>query len=61
VIRQIGDTLVWLGVILAVAAVIYFTPRFASYVKSKGPDRARGSSAWQEMVYRQDLATDDNP
>jgi hypothetical protein len=30
--RQVGDTLVWLGMIVVVAAVIYFTPRLASYV-----------------------------
>jgi hypothetical protein len=30
--RQVGDMLVWLAVILVVAAVVYYTPRVASYV-----------------------------
>ena len=30
--RQVGDTLVWLAMIGVVAAVVYFTPRLASYV-----------------------------
>ena len=29
--RQVGDTLVWLGLIVVLAAVVYFTPRFANY------------------------------
>ena len=32
--RQVGDTLVWLAMIGLVAAVVYFTPRLASYVGS---------------------------
>jgi hypothetical protein len=32
--RQIGDMLVWFGVILVLAAVVYFTPRFADYVNA---------------------------
>ena len=30
--RQLGDMLVWLGLIVVVAAVVYFTPRIANYV-----------------------------
>ena len=33
--RQVGDTLVWLAMIGVVAAVVYFTPRLASYVGSR--------------------------
>ncbi len=33
--RQVGDTLVWLGLIVVVAAVVYFTPRVASYVSTR--------------------------
>ena len=29
--RQVGDTLVWLGLIVVLAAVVYFTPQFANY------------------------------
>jgi hypothetical protein len=32
--RQVVDTLVWLAMIMVVAAVVYFTPRLASYVTS---------------------------
>jgi hypothetical protein len=30
--RQVGDTLIWLAMISVVVAVVYFTPRLASYV-----------------------------
>jgi hypothetical protein len=33
--RQVGDMLVWLAMILVVAAVVYFTPQVADYVSSK--------------------------
>ena len=39
--RQLTDTLVWLGVLLVLAAVVYFTPRFADLV-----------SAVQDQQYR---------
>ena len=48
--RQVGDTLVWLGLIMVVAAVVYFTPRFASYLSVRDKDAlydARG-----RVVYR---------
>jgi hypothetical protein len=34
--RQVGDTLVWLAMIAVVAAVIYFKPRVAHYVRARG-------------------------
>jgi hypothetical protein len=30
--RQFGDTLAWFGMIMVVAAVLYFTPRLKHYV-----------------------------
>jgi len=39
--RHIGDTLVWLGLVLVAAAVIYFTPRVSDYVASLGIDRGQ--------------------
>ena len=30
--RQVVDTLVWLAMIMVIAAVVYFTPRLANYV-----------------------------
>jgi len=47
--RQVGDTLVWLALIAVVAAVLYLTPRVASYVSSPGKDafhHRRGGVAW---------------
>ena len=39
--RQVVDTLVWLAMIMVVAAVVYFTPRLANYVTSKAGDHGR--------------------
>jgi hypothetical protein len=47
--RQVGDTLVWLALIAVVAAVLYFTPLVASYVSSreKGANvHGRSGVAW---------------
>jgi len=41
--RQVGDMLVWLAVILVVAAVVYYTPRVASYVTAQ----EAGKVAWR--------------
>jgi hypothetical protein len=41
--RQVGDTMVWLGMILLVAAVIYFTPRLASYVAAASTPSLHGA------------------
>lgn len=48
--RQFGDTLVWLGLILVVVAVVYFTPRLASYVSRI--ERQAGSErvVWRSPV-----------
>jgi hypothetical protein len=56
--RHFSDTLVWLGVILVVAAVIYFTPQFASYVSalSARPDRSGG--AWRVTAFEVDHSRD---
>jgi hypothetical protein len=47
--RQVGDMLVWLGVIVVLVAVIYLTPRFADYVidGDGAPQFAKGNSASQ--------------
>ena len=44
--RQLGDTLVWLAVILMVAAVIYFTPRFADYVSAASLKAGSEKVSW---------------
>jgi hypothetical protein len=51
--RQVGDLLVWLGVILMVAAVIYFTPRFADYVAGSESERGRANLAWRIAAHQQ--------
>jgi hypothetical protein len=48
--RQVGDTLVWLSLIAAVAAVLYFTPRFASFFTGRDRDTlkaGRAGVAWR--------------
>jgi hypothetical protein len=47
--RQVGDTLVWLAMIGVVAAVVYFTPRLASYV-GNATDHGRGVSTSSDIV-----------
>jgi len=49
--RQIGDMLVWLGLILMIAAVVYFTPRFANYA-SELSDHGRESRTPRAMAYQ---------
>ncbi len=53
--RQVGDTLVWFGLMLVVAAVIYFTPRLANYVTAATTERGRTPESVHSMV----LAPDD--
>ena len=50
--RQVGDTLVWLGLILVVAAVVYLTPRLMSYVarQEKQADEGSGRVVWRSPV-----------
>jgi hypothetical protein len=43
--RQVVDNIVWLGMILVVAAVIYFTPRLASYVTASTETADAGGHA----------------
>jgi len=48
--RQVGDTLVWLALVAVVAAVVYFTPQFASYFSSRESDPhndRRAGVAWR--------------
>lgn len=48
--RQVGDTLVWLGLIAVVVAVVYFTPRLSIYFSSRDRDSVdaeRSGMAWR--------------
>jgi hypothetical protein len=47
--RQVGDTLVWLGLILMIAAVVYFTPRLANLLAAVQSPQDRGSVAWHAV------------
>ena len=38
--RQVQDTMVWLGMILVVAAVVYTMPRLSKFVASARSDQA---------------------
>jgi hypothetical protein len=48
--RQVGDTLVWLAMIGVVAAVVYFTPRLASYMGSVN-DRNHNVAATNDGLF----------
>jgi hypothetical protein len=51
--RQVVDTIVWLGMIVVVAAVIYFTPRLANYVAAStetATASADGRPAYQGLA-----------
>jgi hypothetical protein len=52
--RQFGDTLVWLAMIGVVVAVVYFTPRLASYIGSVGNDHAGDKITSRDISYRQE-------
>ena len=60
--RHVGDTLAWLGMILVVAAVIYFTPRLASYVAaSTATEHGAACDTCRELTCHQDDAADEHP
>ncbi len=59
--RQVGDMLVWLVLIVVVAAVVYFTPRFANYVASEQSEHARDSRTSRVMAYQRSESTDATP
>jgi hypothetical protein len=59
--RQVGDMLVWLALILVVAGVVYFTPRFANYVASERSGHGRESRISRVMAYQQFESPDATP
>ncbi len=52
-IRQVGDTLVWLAMVGVVVAVVYFTPRVASYLSTGRAESEHGRLVMPsgEMAY----------
>jgi hypothetical protein len=58
--RQVGDTLVWLGLIVVVAAVVYFTPRVASYVSTReAPPEVHRRVAWHAASAEVEASAED--
>jgi peptidoglycan/LPS O-acetylase OafA/YrhL len=57
--RQVADTLAWLGMIVVVAAVIYFTPRLANYVNaSTATAHGAACARCRELACQQQEAAD---
>jgi hypothetical protein len=59
--RQVGDTLVWLSLIAVVAAVLYFTPRFASYFRDRERDTLhvrQSGIAWRVVADSEETSAD---
>jgi hypothetical protein len=59
--RQVGDTLVWLSLIAAVAAVLYFTPWFASFFTARERDGLKAGQngvAWRFVGDSEEAPTD---
>jgi len=52
--RQFGDTLVWLGLVLVLAAVVYFVPQFANFVAAVEAQQDRGKVAWHVTASQSD-------
>ena len=61
VMRQVGDMLVWLAMILIVAAVVYYTPQLASYVSAKDTRSVPRSVAWHGMHHLDQAPDADDP
>jgi hypothetical protein len=59
--RQIGDMLVWLTMILIVAAVVYYTPLLASYVSSRDAHPTPRSVAWHAKHHGEQLPAAEIP
>ncbi len=52
--RQVVDTMVWLAMILVVAAVVYFTPRLANYVTSMSSEHNAECNTCSAIAYHAD-------
>jgi hypothetical protein len=59
--RQVLDMLVWLAVISVVAAVIYFTPRFAHSMAAMGSRQGQECKTSQEIAWPNPDAADATP
>ncbi len=59
--RQVLDTLVWMAMISVVAAVIYFTPRFASALATMGARHGQEYRTYEEVTPLNLDTADANP
>ena len=59
--RQVGDMLVWLAVILVVAAVVYYTPRVASYVSARDSCQEQARVALRAASHQVNAPAEENP
>jgi hypothetical protein len=59
--RQVGDMLVWLAMILVVAAVVYYTPQLASYVSGRDSQPVQGRVAWHAMHHWEEPPASETP
>ncbi len=57
--RQLGDLLVWIGLIAVLVAVIHFTPIFAQYMSSDSSSVPAGL-AGRNLAFKS-LADDESP
>ena len=59
--RQIGDMLVWLAMILVVAAVVYYTPQIANFVSATDTRPMHGRVVWHPVHHGEEPPTADTP
>jgi hypothetical protein len=53
--------LVWLAMILIVAAVVYFTPQVASYVSAKESRSIQRNLAWHAIHHAEQPPAEEDP
>jgi hypothetical protein len=53
--RQLGDLLVWVTVVMVLLAVAYFTPKLAQYMTA---DNRLASLSRQNLAYSSSIAAD---
>jgi hypothetical protein len=56
--RQFGDTLVWIAMILVVAAVVYYTPQIADYVSATESQSIHRNVAWYAMHHGEEAESE---
>ena len=49
--RQLGDLIVGVALVMVLVAAVYFTPRFAKYMSSEGQELQAASSSSSLALY----------